>query len=329
MSILITGGTGSLGSTLVRKLLLRRDVNKIIIYSRDEHKQEKLYRELLDEYPTDDIDRLRFFIGDVRDKERLSTAMRGVKYAIHTAALKIVPVMEYNPQEAIKTNIIGTQNVIDAAGSNGIFRLIVVSTDKAVHPVNLYGASKLCAEKLTVASNNLYPNTNFDVVRYGNVALSNGSVIPLFMKWKKEGKPLRITHMDMTRFWITLDEASNFVINRLMSQLFGVRGAVYVPEMPAYHMSDLVSIYSTEGKDNIITGARPGEKINEQIISDNEFLRAINIQTDAERYLVIHPDWDDFSSPDVKINRELAFSHNARRMPISELKDRIEYEERI
>lgn len=325
MNILITGGTGSLGSTLVRKLITQEDVTKIIIYSRDEHKQERLLRELQTEFSARELNKLRFFIGDVRDKPRLSTAMRaGLMYVIHTAALKIVPAMEYNPQEAVKTNILGTQNVIDCAGDCGVFRCVVVSTDKAVHPINLYGASKLVAEKLTIASNNLYPHTNYDVVRYGNVACSNGSVIPLFQEAKKHGNPLKITHMDMTRFWITLDEAARFVINRTFDKYNGVRGAIYVPEMDAYHMSDLVKIFSTEGKDNIIIGVRPGEKINEQIVTDSELLRSVNIEAQSmlhDNYLIIHP--EDYPSPDAKINRTIAFSHNARRIPVDELEHRI------
>lgn len=324
MNILITGGTGSLGRVLVKKLAPLQDVRKVIIYSRDEHKQEALQREY---YPTDVYNKLRFFIGDVRDKERLRTAiMSGVSHIIHTAALKIVPAMEYNPMEAIKTNIQGTQNVMEVAGERGVWRSILVSTDKAVYPLNLYGATKLCAEKLTLSLNNVYPNTSFDVVRYGNVAMSAGSVIPLFMQRKARGEALPVTSLDMTRFWITLEEAADFVIDRALASYNNINGSVYVPIMDAYHMEDLVKIFSTEGKDNKLIGIRPGEKIHEQILTDTEVANSALVTVGLEKqFVTVYKDGHDDKTPTVM---RRAFSNvrsnMVRRIPIDELKSKIE-----
>ncbi len=324
MIVLITGGTGSLGRVLVEKLINDSDITKVIVYSRGEHKQEKLERDLS---IYDTAHKLRFFIGDVRDKERLRTAiMSGVSHVIHTAALKIVPAMEYNPQEAIKTNILGTQNVMEVCGERGVFRAVLVSTDKAVYPLNLYGATKLCAEKLTLSINNIYPGTCFDVVRYGNVAMSAGSVIPLFRARKLLGNPLPVTSLDMTRFWITLDEAANFVINRAFAPYNNIRGSLHVPVMDAYHMEDLVSIYSTEGVDNKIIGLRPGEKIHEQILTDPEVINSSLVTVgDKEQFVTVHKDAELNKTPTV-LQRALSNvrSNMVRRIPREELKAKIE-----
>lgn len=315
MNVLITGGTGSVGKVLATLLLRRPEVKKVMIYSRDEHKQERLDRGLR---IYDTHYKLRFFIGDVRDKPRLVTAMRDATHVIHTAALKIVPAMEYNPQEAIKTNILGTQNALEAAGECGVSNFITLSTDKAVHPVNLYGATKLCAEKLTISTNNIYPDSNFNVVRYGNVALSNGSVIPLFHRWCCEGLPLEITNMDMTRFWITLDDAAKFVIDKLYSPHGSkeLRGMIYVPDMDAYHMTDLIKIFSTEGVENKITGVRPGEKIHEQIITDSEALRA---SVDLSG-VIIAPEWFDYKPTSLGDVVKATRSNTTHRIPVDELR---------
>ncbi len=311
-TVLITGGTGSLGQALTKKLLYNLDVDKIIIYSRDEHKQEKMARKLKSP-------KLRFFLGDVRDKERLNTAMEGVDYVLHTAALKIVPAMEYNPQEAVKTNIIGTQNVLECGGRVGVYRIITVSTDKAVHPLNLYGATKLCAEKLTIASAHLYPDTSFCVARYGNVALSNGSVIPLFQDWHAKGKPLEITSNDMTRFWITLNEAAQFVVDRLFDPYKKANSVIYIPDMPAYHMDQLSAIFSTKGVENKIIGIRPGEKIHEAIVTDSEVGRSVKM----DAYTIIHPEWGgDFEKKGLDV-LSATRSNTARRMDENELSQRI------
>lgn len=259
-SIMITGGTGSFGRACVRKLL---DIpfgsafwhSRIVIYSRDEHKQEQMAREF------ENNERLRFFIGDVRDRDRLILGMAGCYTVIHAAAMKIVPTAEYNPMECIKTNVMGAQNVIDAAMMQRIQCVMALSTDKAVNPLNLYGASKLCAEKLFLASNNV-SDTRFSVVRYGNVANSNGSVIPLFKEQLSKGLPLTVTHEDMTRYWITLDEAVDFVLGCIWNMK---GGEVFLPDMPSFKVMDLARATSDKIR---ITGIRPGEKLHEQIDQD-------------------------------------------------------------
>jgi UDP-N-acetylglucosamine 4,6-dehydratase len=233
--------------------------------------------------------------------------------------------MEYNPMEAVKTNVIGTQNVLEAAGEAGVTNLITLSTDKAVHPLNLYGASKLCAEKLTVSANNVYPDTNFNVVRYGNVALSNGSVIPLFKEWRRFGMPLQITNMDMTRFWITLYQAAHFIIDRLFMPYNNVRGVIYIPDMDAYHMKDLVEIFSTKGVNNKIIGIRPGEKIHEQIITDSEALRSSRVWVgDNNEYTMVYRDGEEFINSDMKQVIAATYSNLVPRIPVDDLSDKIE-----
>ena len=262
---LITGGTGSLGRKLTRELL-NRDTRKIIIYSRDELKQFEMAQEFKD-------DRLRFFIGDVRDAGRLYRAFDGVDRVIHAAALKQVPACEYNPFEAVKTNVLGTQNVIEAAIDRGVKKVMGVSTDKACAPSNAYGKSKALAEALFVAGNSYSGGkaTRFSVVRYGNVVGSRGSVIPFFKGLAHTGK-LPITHPGMTRFWITLDEAVKFVFNCL-NCMDG--GEVFVPKIPSMRIVDLAEAICP-GYEQEIIGIRPGEKLHELLLTKDEARRTID-----------------------------------------------------
>jgi UDP-N-acetylglucosamine 4,6-dehydratase len=254
-NILITGGTGSFGRKFTQLLLQKYKPNKIIIFSRDELKQYEMAQEFTDKC-------MRYFIGDVRDKDRLKKAFRDVDYVIHAAALKHVPIAEYNPMECIKTNINGAQNVIDAALDNGITKVIALSTDKAANPVNLYGATKLASDKLFVAANNLVGTSNiqFSVVRYGNVIGSRGSVIPYFKKLIESGeKTLPITDEKMTRFLITLEQGVNFVLKNF-ERMQG--GEIFVPKIPSIKIIDLASFMAPTLKQKII-GIRPGEKLHE------------------------------------------------------------------
>ncbi|CAH9054299.1 UDP-N-acetylglucosamine 4,6-dehydratase (inverting) [Pseudoalteromonas holothuriae] len=254
-SILITGGTGSFGKKYTKTLLERYNPKKIIIFSRDELKQFEMQQEF-------DSDCMRYFIGDVRDKERLNRAMRGVDFVIHAAALKQVPAAEYNPMECIKTNITGAENVIDAALNNEVEKVIALSTDKAANPINLYGATKLASDKLFVAANNISGGhqTTFSVVRYGNVVCSRGSVVPLFQKFIDEGKDhIPITHADMTRFWITLQQGVDFVLKNFERML---GGEIFVPKIPSIRIVDLAKAMAPSLPLKVI-GIRPGEKLHE------------------------------------------------------------------
>lgn len=268
-TILITGGTGSFGRKFVEIVLARFKPKKLIVLSRDELKQYEMQQTFSPQkYPC-----LRYFIGDVRDKDRLYRAFYGVDYVIHAAALKQVPTCEYNPSEAVQTNIIGTQNVIDAAIDSGVQRVIALSTDKAVNPVNLYGATKLCLEKLVVAGNSYAGGrTKFSVVRYGNVVGSRGSVIPLFLKQKQTGV-LTITDERMTRFWITLEQGVNFVL-RCLELMHG--GEVFVPKIPSMRIVDLAKAICPECDIKFI-GIRPGEKIHEVLISQDEARNTLDL----------------------------------------------------
>lgn len=259
MIVLITGGTGSLGQELVKQLLRDERYTKIIVFSRDEHKQEAMKLKFKS-------DRLRFFIGDVRDLERLRLALFDVTYIIHTAALKIVPSGEYNPTEYILTNIIGTQNVIRAAYERGVKNVLAISTDKAVRPINLYGATKLCMEKLVLAANNMLPFTRYNIIRYGNVANANGSVIPIFKKCYDEGNPFPVTDANMTRYWIELSEAAKFVLDKI--DTYTDAGKIYIPNMPSFKVIGLAEAFTDkEGKHPGVKyiGIRDGEKLHEQI----------------------------------------------------------------
>jgi UDP-N-acetylglucosamine 4,6-dehydratase len=254
-SILITGGTGSFGKQCVETLLNQHQPKKIIVYSRDELKQYEMAQKF-------DSPIMRYFIGDVRDEQRLGMAMREVDYVIHAAALKHIPVAEYNPMECIKTNINGADNVINVALEQGVDKVIALSTDKAVNPINLYGATKLAADKLFVAANNLAGDrkTRFSVVRYGNVLGSRGSVVPFFQKLIQEGATeIPITDPRMTRFWITLNQGIDFVLKNF-TRMQG--GEIFVPKIPSMKMNDMAEAIAP-GVPHKIVGIRPGEKLHE------------------------------------------------------------------
>ncbi len=274
-SVLITGGTGSLGKSLVEYFLNQTKVRRIVVLSRDELKQQHLRMEFQDD------SRLRWFLGDVRDLERLKRAFHGVDYVIHAAALKQVDTGEYNPMEFIKTNVLGSQNVIDAAIDAGVKRVVALSTDKASSPINLYGATKLTADKLFIAANNFSfaYGTTFSVVRYGNVMGSRGSVIPFFREIAAQGKPLPITDLRMTRFWISIESAVKFVIDSL-EMMTG--GELYVPRIPSMKIVDLANSVAPGAKLEEI-GMRPGEKLHEEMISADDSRRTIVLEN---RYVV-------------------------------------------
>ncbi|WP_102795738.1 UDP-N-acetylglucosamine 4,6-dehydratase (inverting) [Bowmanella denitrificans] len=259
-SIIITGGTGSFGQRFVAKVLADYKPKKLIIYSRDELKQFEMQQKF--DHPC-----MRYFLGDVRDKHRLKTAMRDVDFVVHAAALKQVPAAEYNPMECIKTNIMGAQNVIEAAIESDVGKVIALSTDKAANPVNLYGATKLASDKLFVAANNISgaKGTRFAVVRYGNVVGSRGSVVPFFKECLAQGKTkLPVTHEEMTRFWITLDDGVEFVIKNFQ-RMQG--GEIFVPKIPSVRILDLVEAISGK-RDYEVVGIRPGEKIHEVMVPE-------------------------------------------------------------
>jgi UDP-N-acetylglucosamine 4,6-dehydratase (inverting) len=261
--ILITGGTGSFGKRFITRILRRWRPRKLIVYSRDELKQH----EMLKLYPDDKFPQLRFFLGDVRDRDRLSRALSGVDVVIHAAALKHVPAAEYNPFEFVKTNIIGAQNLIEACLDKGVKKVVALSTDKASSPVNLYGATKLCSDKLFVAGNSYAgeSGTRFAVVRYGNVVGSRGSVIPYWMQLRSTGE-LPVTDTRMTRFWITLDQGIDLVF-RALEDMQG--GEIFVPRIPSMRVTDLAKAIAPECKIKV-TGMRPGEKLHESMISEDD-----------------------------------------------------------
>jgi UDP-N-acetylglucosamine 4,6-dehydratase len=267
--VLVTGGTGSFGKQFVKIMLEEYRPAKLIIFSRDELKQHEMRSAGFDD-PS-----LRYFIGDVRDQERLRRAMNGVDIVVHAAALKQVPACEYNPMEAIKTNILGSSNVIEAAIDSGVERVMALSTDKAVSPVNLYGTTKLAAEKLFVQSNAYAAGkaTRFSCVRYGNVVGSRGSVIPIFLQQRQNGK-LTVTDERMTRFWLTLEQGVRFVI-RCTEQMKG--GEVFVPKIPSTRIIDLARVIAPQAKLEVI-GIRPGEKLHEMLINEDEARSTIELE---------------------------------------------------
>ncbi len=281
--ILITGGTGSFGKKSTELILKRYKPKKIIIFSRDELKQF----EMAQVFPLQEYNCMRYFIGDVRDKERLYRAFQGVDFIIHAAALKQVPTAEYNPFEAVKTNIIGAQNIINVAIDQKVKRVIALSTDKAASPINLYGATKLCSDKLFVAGNAYVKreDTIFSVVRYGNVVGSRGSVIPLFMK-KRETGVLPITDPRMTRFWITIDQAVEFVLDCLERM---VGGELFVPKIPSMNILDLAKAIAPACKTEII-GIRPGEKLHETMITKDD----ARMTDEFRDHFIIKPDFRYF-----------------------------------
>ncbi len=276
-TILVTGGTGSFGKEFIHKIL-EFNIKKVIVYSRDEFKQFTMAN--MSEF-TPYKDKISYVIGDVRDKERLTQAMSGVDYVVHAAALKQVPSCEYHPFEAIKTNVLGAENVIEAAMKSGVQKVIALSTDKACAPINLYGATKLCSDKLFIAAN-ANSNTKFSVVRYGNVLASRGSVIPFFQKLVKEGaQSLPITDFKMTRFWITLEQAVDMVMTAF-NEMRG--GELFVRKIPSAHMTDLAKAVAPDLGTHE-TGIRPGEKIHEMMIPPEDADRTLEF----EQYYVIQP----------------------------------------
>jgi UDP-N-acetylglucosamine 4,6-dehydratase len=305
-SVLITGGTGSLGKALTKEILLKNPrIKKLIIFSRDEQKQF----EMAQEYSEAKYPQIRYFIGDVRDRDRLIRAFKGVDYVIHAAAMKHVPIAEYNPDECIKTNINGAQNVIDACFQTSVSRVVALSTDKACAPINLYGATKLTSDKLFVAANNIKGDNPiiFSVVRYGNVMGSNGSVIPFFMKKRNEGK-LPITDPNMTRFNISLQGGVDMVMHAL-DNAWG--GEIFIPKIPSYKITDVASAIGPNCE-QVTVGIRPGEKVHEEMITPSDSFYTY----DLGKYYTILPSTHKWSLKEfkTKFNAELVeagFAYNS------------------
>ncbi len=290
-SILVTGGTGSFGKSFIRILLQRYRPRRVVVYSRDELKQFEMQQEFND-------DCMRYFIGDVRDRERLVQAMRGIDYVVHAAALKQVPAAEYNPNECIRTNIGGAENVIHAALENGVHRVIALSTDKAASPINLYGATKLVSDKLFVAANNITGSqpTRYAVVRYGNVVGSRGSVVPFFAKLIGQGvQELPITDPRMTRFWITLEQGVEFVIQSF-ARMQG--GEIFVPKIPSARITDLATAMAPHLPHKVI-GIRPGEKLHEVMCPEDDSHLTLEF---ADHYVI---------RPAIRFNVESDYTSNA------------------
>ncbi|MGF9976247.1 UDP-N-acetylglucosamine 4,6-dehydratase (inverting) [Viridibacillus arvi] len=310
--VLVTGGTGSFGKNFIRRALAL-DVKKIIVFSRDELKQYEMAQEFTDS-------RIRFFIGDVRDKDRLYRAFDGVDIVIHAAALKHVGACEYNPFEAIKTNIHGAQNIIEAAIDKGVDKVIALSTDKACSPVNLYGATKLASDKLFIAANAYVgeKHTKFSVVRYGNVVGSRGSVVPFFKKIRKTGV-LPVTDERMTRFWITLDKGVQFVIDNL-TRMHG--GELFIPKIPSMKVTDLAKAIAPECKIKFI-GIRPGEKLHEAMITEDDARHTIEFND----YYVIQPEFSwwsqEFSEGAKTLNEDFSYTsnNNTEWLSVEQLRD--------
>ena len=312
-NILVTGGTGSFGKKFISKIL-EHDVKKVIVFSRDELKQYEMKQEFKDE-------RLRFFIGDVRDKERLYRAFDGVDIVIHAAAMKHVEACEYNPFEAVKTNITGAQNIIEAAIDRKVKKVIALSTDKAAAPINLYGATKLASDKLFIAANSYVgeKNTRFSVVRYGNVVGSRGSVIPFFNKVKHKGV-LPITDERMTRFWITLPQGVQFVLDSL-ERMQG--GELFVPKIPSMNIVDLAKAIAPECELEVV-GIRPGEKLHEVMITEDDARHTIEF----EDYYVITPEfkwWKATFKEGRPVNENFIYSSDTNKewLTIEKLKEMI------
>jgi len=275
-NLLITGGTGSFGQAFIRHILDQHQPTRVVVFSRDELKQHEMRATFSGE------ERIRWFLGDIRDRDRLDRAMHGIDTVIHAAALKQVDTAEYNPYEFVKTNVLGSQNVIDAAIDAGVRKVVALSTDKASSPINLYGATKLTADKLFISGNNYahHGSTRLSVVRYGNVMGSRGSVIPLFRRLAAAGEVLPITDPRMTRFWITLDQAVHFVVDSLEIM---TGGELYVPKIPSMRVTDLVEAIAP-GHPTRSMGIRPGEKLHEEMISVEDSSHTIEL---ANRYVIL------------------------------------------
>lgn len=319
-SILVTGGTGSFGQKFVETILTQYPhVKRIVVYSRDELKQY----EMAQRFPPSKHPQIRFFIGDVRDGARLKRACENIDVIIHAAALKQVPIAEYNPMECINTNIFGAENVINAAMDCGVKKVVALSTDKAAAPINLYGATKLCSDKLFIAANNMigWRDLKFSVVRYGNVLGSRGSVVPFYLEQKKK-KVLPITHADMTRFNITLEEGVKMVLHAIE---FAWGGELYVPKLPSYRITDVAEAIGPECEHKFV-GIRPGEKIHEEMITESDSLNTL----DCGKYYVIipsHPIWDkekymkEFNAKFVQQGFKYNSGENTEWLSVSELRE--------
>lgn len=312
-SILITGGTGSFGKKCIEIILKKHKPKRLIVFSRDELKQFEMQQV----FSPKKYGCMRYFIGDVRDRERLYRAFRGVDYIIHAAALKQVPAAEYNLTECIRTNIGGTENIVNAAADCGVKKAVALSTDKAVAPVNLYGATKLCSDKLFIAANAYTAcETIYSVVRYGNVMASRGSVIPFFIKQRNEGRPLSITDRRMTRFWITLEQSVHMVLRSF--ELAG-GGEILVPKIPSMKITDLAEAIAP-GMPTVEVGIRPGEKLHETMITAEDSRHTIDIG----QYYVIKPETFAYRGPE-GIPVPEGFSYNSgtneRWLGVPELRD--------
>ena len=308
-SILITGGTGSFGKAFLQDLLETRNPARVAIYSRDELKQYELKQKYGDD------PRIRFFLGDIRDRDRLRLALHGVDYVVHAAALKQVDTAEYNPMEFVKTNILGSENVMMASIDAGVKKVIALSTDKASSPVNLYGATKLTADKLFISGNHYSHSygTTFAVVRYGNVMGSRGSVIPLFRDLAEQGRPLPITHFHMTRFWITLPQAVEFV-SKIFSSMQG--GELYVPRIPSMKVIDLARAIAPDA-DLTEVGIRPGEKLHEEMISIEDSRNTIR---QNDRYIVMPTlaEWGFIQPPGEPVPDGFSYTSDSNDLWLSE-----------
>lgn len=314
-TVLVTGGTGSFGKKFIKRIL-QEDIKKVIVFSRDELKQYEMAQEFTDS-------RMRFFIGDVRDKDRLYRAFDGVDIVIHAAAMKHVGACEYNPFEAVKTNINGAQNIIEAAIDCGVEKVIALSTDKAASPVNLYGATKLASDKLFIAANSYVGDkpTRFSVVRYGNVVGSRGSVVPFFKRVRETGR-VPVTDSRMTRFWITLDQGVQFVLDNL-ERMHG--GEIFVPKIPSMNIMDLAKAIAPDCEVDIV-GIRPGEKLHEAMIMEDDARHTKEFDT----YYVIQPEFSWWSEAYVGDGKSLSdgFSYTSDRntdwLSVEQLRELVE-----
>ena len=299
-SILITGGSGSFGKAFLQEVLDNHNPGRVVVFSRDELKQYEMRQTMGEDT------RVRYFIGDIRDRDRLRMAFHGVDYVVHAAALKQVDTAEYNPMEFVKTNVIGSDNVMQAAIEAGVKKVVALSTDKASSPANLYGATKLTADKLFISGNHYAAgyDTTFSVVRYGNVMGSRGSVIPFFRKLAAEGKPFPITDRRMTRFWITLPQAVQFVIDSFEDM---AGGELYVPRIPSMRVTDLVQAFNPDAE-LVDIGIRPGEKLHEEMISSEDSRRTLRR---SDRYVVLPTLADWGFTPPAGVQVEDGFSYTS------------------